>query len=380
MYLKELVKVKCPFQAHSKPNARPSLTTVVPENENNMIPRMKDVLNDTNWAIWKTHMRHMFKQCRVSGYVYGDIKRPNPAFNLVSTENWNLNDNYAGMLIFENISIPQTIHVGQDLTAQQMWSNLEAIHEVTSHTTIINYICTLFKCNTEEGGDIVEHLNTLKTTWERVNTLSTEEFKISDLFFKIIILLSLPPSWDNFTQAYIAEVHRYSTRNPFKDMTSQEFIGVIKSEVEQCGKLNKSENSNVANTQGKKKKKPSLFKHIGNRMKGMKIKDVDDENTEPKRPFCKRCRKHSYATNDCFLWDQEKCTHCSKFNHLSANCYYKDKLKEQNKKDKAKENPHKRSRTKEVNTANSNHSYAAIEEVKEVTSGVLLLRWQPPLR
>ena len=26
MYLKELVKVKCPFQAHSKPNARPSLT------------------------------------------------------------------------------------------------------------------------------------------------------------------------------------------------------------------------------------------------------------------------------------------------------------------------------------------------------------------
>jgi hypothetical protein len=181
-------------------------------------------------------------------------------------------------------------------------------------------------------------------------------------------------------QAYIAEVHRYSTRNPFKDMTSQEFIGVIKSEVERCGKLNKSENSNVANAQGKKKKKPSLFKHIGNRMKGMKIKDVDDENTEPKRPFCKRCRKHSYATNDCFLWDQEKCTHCSKFNHLSANCYYKDKLKEQNKKDKAKENPHKRSRTKEVNTANSNHSYAAIEEVKEVTSGVLLLRWQPPLR
>jgi hypothetical protein len=75
-----------------------------------------------------------------------------------------------------------------------MWSNLEAIHEVTSHTTIINYICTLFKCNAKEGDDIVKHLNTLKTTWERVNTLSAEEFKISDLFFKIIISLSLPPS------------------------------------------------------------------------------------------------------------------------------------------------------------------------------------------
>jgi hypothetical protein len=29
MYLKELVKVKCPFQAHSEPNASPSLTPVI---------------------------------------------------------------------------------------------------------------------------------------------------------------------------------------------------------------------------------------------------------------------------------------------------------------------------------------------------------------
>jgi hypothetical protein len=32
MYLKELVKVKCPFQAHSEPNARPSLTKAYFEN------------------------------------------------------------------------------------------------------------------------------------------------------------------------------------------------------------------------------------------------------------------------------------------------------------------------------------------------------------
>jgi hypothetical protein len=149
-------------------------------------------------------------------------------------------------------------HVGQDLTAYQMWSNLEAIHKVTEHTTIINYIHTLFKCNAEEGDDIVKHLNTLKTTWEHVNSLSVEEFRISDLFFKIIISSLLLPSWDNFTQAYIAEVHRYATCNPFKDMSSQEFIGVIKSEAEQHRKTNKSENANFGSAKGKKKKKPSL--------------------------------------------------------------------------------------------------------------------------
>jgi len=173
-------------------------------------------------------------------------------------ENWDLNDNYAGMLIFKNISIPQTIHVGQDLTAYQMWSNLEAIHKVTEHTTIINYIYTLFKCNAKEGDDIVKHLNTLKTTWEHVNSLSVEEFRISDLFFKIIISSLLLPSWDNFTQAYIAKVHHYATCNPFKDMSLQEFIRVIKSEAEQHRKMNKSENANFGSAKGKKKKKPSL--------------------------------------------------------------------------------------------------------------------------
>jgi len=124
------------------------------------------------------------------------------------------------MLIFENISTSQTIYVGHDLTASDMWSNLKAIHKVTGHTTIINYIHTLFKCTTEEGDDIVEHLNTLKVTWERMNTLSVEEFKILDLFFKIIISSSLLLSWDNFTQAYISEVHHYVTCNLFKDMSS----------------------------------------------------------------------------------------------------------------------------------------------------------------
>jgi hypothetical protein len=76
-----------------------------------------------------------------------------------------------------------------------------------------------------------------------------------------------------------------------------------------------------------------------------------------------------HATDDCFLWDQDKCTHCGKSNHLSADCYYKDKPKEQNKKDKAKENPRKHSRTEEANTAESDQSYAAIKEVAEVSSG-----------
>src|SRR5216683_4409574 len=113
-----------------------------------------------------------------------------------------------------------------------MWDNLDAINEVMGHTTIINYVRVLFKCNVEEGDDILEHLLHLKVTFERIHALSAKEFKISNLFFKVIISSSLPLSWDNFTQAYITEMRCHVTRDPFKLMTSQEFIGVIKSEAE----------------------------------------------------------------------------------------------------------------------------------------------------
>ena len=136
----------------------------LPANESIAITRTSDPLNDTNWAIWKATMRCKFKACKVSGYIFGDIKRPDPTLDPVSAENWDFNDNYTAMLIFENISAPQKVHAGQEGSAFEMWCNLEAIHEVTGHTTIINYVCTLFKCNAEEGDDILDHLSNLKVT------------------------------------------------------------------------------------------------------------------------------------------------------------------------------------------------------------------------
>jgi len=137
--------------------------------------------------------------------------------------------------------------------------------------------------------------------------------------------------------------------------------------------LNKSESTNFSSTKGKKKKKPSLFKHISNKIKGMKISNSDGENAEQKtgqklkRPFCKCCIKHSHTTDNCFLWDQDKCIYYNKVNHLLADCYYKDKPKDDNKKGKAKENPHKHSRTEKVNAMDSNQSYAAIKKLGKTT-------------
>jgi hypothetical protein len=111
-------------------------------------------------------MRRTFKLCSVAGYIYGDVTRPDPALDPVSADNWDFNDTYAARIIFSNLAASQKIHVGQDCSAHEMWDNLEAIHEATGHTTIINYVRLLFKCNTEEGDDIIEHLSNLRVTFE----------------------------------------------------------------------------------------------------------------------------------------------------------------------------------------------------------------------
>jgi len=105
----------------------------------------------------------MFSLCNVTEYVFGAIRRPHFAHDPIGAKNWDFNDLYAAMLIYENISTAQKIHVGQDNTAYEVWRNLEAIHEITSHMTIITWIRTLFKCTAEEGDNILEHLSNLKT-------------------------------------------------------------------------------------------------------------------------------------------------------------------------------------------------------------------------
>jgi len=177
-------------------------------------------------------MKHMFSLCNVTEYVFGAVRRPNSVNDLVGAQNWDFNDSYTAMLIYENILTAQKVHAGQDNSAYEVWRNLEVIHEITGHTTIITWIQTLFKCTAEEGDDVLEHLSNLKTIWEHINLLSAQDFMISDMFFKIIISSSLPLSWDAFTQAYVVETRCHATRNPFKNMNSQEFIGIIKAEAE----------------------------------------------------------------------------------------------------------------------------------------------------
>ena len=123
----------------------------------------------------------------------------------MEARNWDWNDNYAQVIIMNNISQEETVHVGQCRTANLMWNSLEVVHESKGHQTIIAIICNLFHTVAKDNTNISEHLGRLKTYWERINLIGDNK-KITDLLFKIIISSSLPASWDSSLRLTLEDI------------------------------------------------------------------------------------------------------------------------------------------------------------------------------
>jgi hypothetical protein len=81
---------------------------------------MKEQLDDSNWVTWRERIRRIFALCGVNPYVYGELPRPDPEVNPDVADIWDMNDMYAQILITNNISKDQMVHV----------SHLNTTHEI----------------------------------------------------------------------------------------------------------------------------------------------------------------------------------------------------------------------------------------------------------
>src|SRR6266567_5157870 len=189
-------------------------------------------------------MMSLLTVCEVEQYVYGEILQPNKEEDLVGYNNWKKNDNYAKHLITQNVADEPLVHIQHGSSSHIAWHNLEAIYEDKSQETAIAVIQNLWHTIAEEDDDISDHLTTLKKYWERLNLVDDDNFKIPEVQFKIAIISSLLPSWDNFTRPYIS-IQKGDNSDPKIHATSQELIGVLKEEnvrrLRRSGQLEKQE-------------------------------------------------------------------------------------------------------------------------------------------
>lgn len=190
---------------------------------------LREPLDGTNWTLWRERMIRALRLCGVEGYAEGKMKRPE---NPQDADNWDYKDNYAQLLILNNISSTDVVHVGPCATANAMWVSLEAEHdpESSGHQTLPAVGRSLFRTVAGEGANISEHLYKLKIYWERFTSMSGNLGREPDTAFKIIIAISLPPSWYTFIEPYLPFNIGVGGTDPRKRIRSQEFIGILNEE------------------------------------------------------------------------------------------------------------------------------------------------------
>jgi hypothetical protein len=290
--------------ASSASTAVPSESTipVIKICEGAITKVMGDRLKGPNWVTWQVRMWSLLALYEVEPYVRGEIVQPNKEVDPVGHDNWKRNDNYAKHLITQNVGDEPIIHIQHGSTSHVAWRNLEAIYEDKSQETAVAIIHNLWHTQAEEEDVISEHLTNLKKYWEHLNLVDDPDFKIPETQFKIVIVSSLPISWDNFTRPYISSINKEDGAPITKNITSQEIIGVIKEEYARRQRRAGKDDSTHQTVSGK----PSLLGRM---------------NTGTNTERCGHCGYRNHKTTECKFLGQSKCGICDRFGHQSEDCY-----------------------------------------------------------
>ena len=294
----------------------------IPAKENSNTLKISEPLDERNWVIWKERMKLTLRLCGLEGYAEGVVKNPEDP---VKAKYWMFNDCRTQFMIVNNITSPQMVNISQCATTQKMWTNLQAVHEEKSHYSTIANIRGLLHTSADENANLSDHLTTLKTYWERINLNCDHELKLSDRYFKVIILSSLPPSWDVFAEPYVGGSKGEEEKDLKKLTSSQEFIGVIREEatcrLSRAAPITGSANQPVA-VQATIVK-PPLAKRIG-------APYIPNRPPPPKKMFCRQCSRTNHSTANCIYLGMDKCDECGRFGHLGKNCWSKKNKKRKN--------------------------------------------------
>ena len=70
-----------------------------------------ELLNSTDWIIWREWMYIMLQLCEVYEYTQGQVQRPNALIDPQGMRNWSKNDNYVKHLLTSNISTTEMMNL-----------------------------------------------------------------------------------------------------------------------------------------------------------------------------------------------------------------------------------------------------------------------------
>ncbi|KAJ3525781.1 hypothetical protein NMY22_g10432 [Coprinellus aureogranulatus] len=237
-------------------------------------------LNATNWMPWKRRMLAILRDQGHDKYVTSAEKtKPvitatgaSPAVTSVDVAAWETGEQKARTRIELAIGDTKKIHILGADTAAAIWERLCQVKETKGCLGVLATRRSLCQAAAVEGFDMVEHISSLRALQSE---LALMENVVSNEDFVMVLITSLPESWDGFTSAYL------DSKSTSTSLSSSELIPHLLEEDRHC----RGRGGDPAHSLQAK------FKSCSNGGKGGGLKTTKE---------CYNCGKKGHLKRDCW--------------------------------------------------------------------------------
>ena len=184
-----------------------------------------ELLQGDNWLPWKRRMLAILRDQGLEKYVEKDTVMPVAAIPSAPTAaeteaiaKWKDGDAKTRTRIELSLGNSEMIHLNGAITAKDMWRQLSMVKESMGRLGVFATWKALYRTMTPEGFNMIEHISKLRSYQDDLHIM---ENLVSDEDFVMILITSLPDSWDNFTGSFFG----YTGNKP--TIGSYELISVL---------------------------------------------------------------------------------------------------------------------------------------------------------
>jgi hypothetical protein len=185
-----------------------------------------EMLKGNNWMPWKRRMLAVLRDLDLEEYISESSKKPPAADPSKPSEDetkairkWEKDDAKARTRIELAIGDSEMVHIIGANTASEMWKQLTLVKESRGKMGILACRRALYRMIADEGFDLIEHISKMRKMQEELHLMGS---KVSDEDFAMILVSSLPESWDLFTSAYLGTKSDGSAT-----ITSHELVAIL---------------------------------------------------------------------------------------------------------------------------------------------------------
>src|ERR1700678_2434573 len=154
--------------------------------------RIEPLTGAENYAVWKIKMIDILTGQDLWEYVDGTTILPT---DTASQSGWRKKDRLALSMIRLRVADKMLVYVASLTSAREAWETLNSLLEAQGALGIVLARRKLFRAQCAEGTTIEEHIRTLHSYQEELHNLGQ---KIDGEEFSIILLSSLPESWNTY--------------------------------------------------------------------------------------------------------------------------------------------------------------------------------------